>query len=275
MTTRKRIQLVAKSGGGGSVIPPAPGGAVVWSPASGRSDGTQHAASARIALGDVSISSDVRARQAITLPSIATQMNTAARGAVSMTSISTDMGTVTRSQVRLQYTVTNQLPAHDFYIDENAPTSNFGSSLNLLAKTNGAIGNNRQFTILAWDFTGVSGTVSNARLRARIHTSLFPGENATYQVWTHNDQPYTESTANWNNSNVAVGTQRGSITVAVTNTPQFYDLNLDATMMANMPGNWLYLRCLGTAAVGAATITTISKETGVGSRPVAIYTVDV
>lgn len=257
---RKRIRLVRKGGPTGTPVPPAPGGAISWTPADGDAEGGGFGAVSVVTLPEIGFEGNTVARGAVTIPSLAIVANTALRQAVTLPALATNSNTNARARVTAEYTAVDVQPKHDMYLDENTPGTNFGTATGLLAKTNAAVGNNRQHTYIGFDMTGVSGTVTAANVKLEIRTSLVLGETATYTVFTHPTQPFTEGTATWTNTEPPPGTSRGTISQAVTTTATVYTLTFDSTQRANMPGNWVYLRCTGGAALAGSTITTTSKE---------------
>ena len=275
MVARRRIDIPNVTGTTTGGAPPTVGN-VAWVPADGDNEDHQWDVQGAIDLSDVGVQGDTALQGAITMPAVAAAAGTAARGAITMPAVATNSNTNLRGQIRLVYTVTDMLPKHDTYLDEASPSTTFGTATNLLAKTNAAVGNNRQHTYISFDMTGVSGTVDSATVSLRISTTAALGENATYTVFTHPSRPFQESVATWNNAEPPPGTSRGTIVQAVTTTPTNYTLTFDATMRANMPGNWVYLRCIGTSALGLNTITTVSKESGTtANRPRMTFTVTV
>lgn len=165
-------------------------------------------------------------------------------------------------------TVASLPPTVDTYLDENAPDTSFGTADTLLAKTNAAVGQNEQYTYVGWDLTGYAGTTfTTLTIRLTVRTTATLSENAPFAVFTHPTQPFSEAST-WNSAQPPPGTSRQTGTVQAATTYATRTITGDATLRANAPGNWMYVRVSGAAALGLATIQTRSREhTTAAERP--------
>ena len=159
-------------------------------------------------------------------------------------------------------------PAGDTYIQQAAPTTTAGSATILLAKLSTVAGSNEERAIIAYDLTGYAGTtITSATFHFACETDAAAAANAPWDIRTRASPGFTESTAHWNNTQPLAGTVRQSGTVnAPSNTlgPAWAARTIaaDATLRANMPGNWVFLRFTGADALGVNRIRIQSKENG-------------
>ena len=275
MVARRRIDIPNVTGTTTGGAPPTVGN-VAWGPDFGGADGDNFNVNAGVSIGDITLDGATAVNGTMTLPAISLAGQTSATTALTIPALSLAGSRTVRGTLTGEYTVTGMQAKRDTYLDENTPTTAYGSATNLLAKTNAAVGNNRQHTYVAFDLTGVQGTVTSATVSLRISTTATLGETATYTVFTHPSAPFVEASATWNNTEPPPGTSRGTISQAVTTTPTNYTLTFTSTQRANMPGNWVYLRCIGTSALGLNTITTVSKESATAAnRPQMTFTVTI
>lgn len=257
MTTRKRIRSLNPSVGGGGGGGPSPGGTIEWLPGDDKVPMTTASAVDMPSLGLVGA---LGSGASVNIPSLGLTGALSAGSAVAVPTLGLTGAMTSGAALAGSYTVTNKLPDEDTYLDENVPTTAHGTATGLLCKLNTALGQNEQKGHIAWDLTGFSGTVTSATFDVEISTTAGLGETASLLIYTSATKPFEEDTATWNNSEPPPGTLRETITQAVTTTPTIYTKTLGAASRTNMPGNWIYIRCIGTTALGLATITLTSKE---------------
>lgn len=272
MPTRKRIRssTPAVSGGGGGG--PTPGGTVAWGPDFGGDNGDRFSVGAAVDVTELALAGDTSVGAAVDMPTIALSGALTGASAVDMPELALSGALTAGAAIDGSYIVQDMLADEDTYLDEGSPTTANGAATALLCKTNAAVGNNEQITYVAWDLTGMSGTVSSATIDVEIATSQALGENATFEWYTHGSKPFEEDTATWNGDEQPPGTARGTTAQAVTTTATVYTVTLPSAVRSNMMGNWFYFRMQGTTALGLATITVTSKEGT--NKPTLTYTVD-
>lgn len=165
----------------------------------------------------------------------------------------------------------------DTYLDQQSPTTTRGSESVVNGRTPNASGNNERLGYLAWDLTEWSGTVTSAVATIYASTSGVTDENGSVGVFTHPTAPFVESTATWNNSNPVPGTSRGTLPATYVPSPSFAAITLtfDATMRANMLGNWLYLEIRGVTPLSSTQVQVRSRShSNTSSRPSLTFTVE-
>lgn len=168
--------------------------------------------------------------------------------------------------------VDGMLSDEDTYLERDAGDTINGADTVLEAKNNTAVVNDDNKAYIAWDLTSFStGTVTAATMNLSLaEDNAAGGDTARIEIYTNAAKPFEEDTATWNNTEPPPGTLRQTIDEAVNGAALTqHALTLDATVRANMLGNWLYARILGTAnGLGGVIITAGSKENGtVANRP--------
>lgn len=158
--------------------------------------------------------------------------------------------------------------SHDTYLQEAFADTPSGAATVLLAKLSALAANNAERAFIAWDLTGYANTtITSATFHFAVETDATTSASAPWSIRTHPTQPFTESTATWNNSVPVPGTERQNGTVSAPSNllgPAWAARSVvaDATARANMPGNWVYLRFTGADALGVSRIRIQSKENG-------------
>lgn len=164
----------------------------------------------------------------------------------------------------------DQLPDHDTYLNRSAGTTNYGTATGLLHKANTAVVNDDKNAYIMWDMTGLAtGSVSSASVTLWTTHNSLTATAYNWEIYTHPTQPFNESTATWDADEPPPGTQRQSGSSASFASGGAYEtITFDATARANMTGNWVYLRLVGSASA-LVTFTTSSKENATSAdRPV-------
>lgn len=273
---RNRIPKITGSGGGSPTV-----GNVVWGPDFGESsDGSTWSVGVRPSLSSLAISNEKSVGVTATMPALSAVYNAQSIG-VAPTMPALELSNTKSIGVDISeasVVIDNMLSDEDTYLDRAAGTTPFGTATALLAKNNTAVVNDDKKTYIAWDLTGILGaSVSASTIDLYMsENAAVGGVTATIQIYTHPTKPIEEDTATWNVNEPPPGTLRQTISQAVNSaTPVLVTLTLDATTRANMLGNWVYVRVVGTSdGLGVNTITTQSKETVTSSqRPVMDMTI--
>jgi hypothetical protein len=111
-------------------------------------------------------------------------------------------------------------PTADAYVKEGQPSTNFGTEQVLLVKNQPGSGNTRK-TFLKFDVSGITGTVTSARLRLFGNHTIGTTQAAAYAVTTDS---WTETGITWNNRPSPGPKQDGNVTI--TTTQQYYEFNV-------------------------------------------------
>ncbi|RJQ80321.1 DNRLRE domain-containing protein [Pseudonocardiaceae bacterium YIM PH 21723] len=152
-------------------------------------------------------------------------------------------------------------PTADTYVADNAPTSNFGTA--------GAVGvdaSEVNRTFLKFTVSGVSGTVTSAKLR--LHTDTVAGsESDSGGTWKlMSNTGWSETGVTWNNQPAIDGATLGSIGAVAVNT--WYEIDVTSQITGN-----------GTFSIGGTSTSTNgadfdSRETG-ATAPQLVVSTDV
>lgn len=168
----------------------------------------------------------------------------------------------------------NQAPQEDTWLDGDNVNDTHGGDDTLIARTAPALGDER-FAYIAWDLTGVSGTISSATIEITALTTAAVGESSDVLVYTNATKPFEEDTADWANDEPPPGTLRQTISVSWNTSYTREILTLDSTTRSNMAGNWIYIKIQGAGVLGISSINVRSKEFSTATdRPELIYIID-
>jgi hypothetical protein len=257
-------RVIVQGGGGGG------GGSAIWRRFGGRADGLLAKATASIE----SMAAVIKPRFDATVSATYKVFNRLAFDAT----VSIDGQThIVKSRFDAIASI-NQLrllPAPiqssaDFYVDQAAGNSNFGSAAALLAKQTVPLSNNARVSYLIFDFTTLStATLETASVFLTQVNNAIGASNTAVQVYTNATVP-AEGSATWNADEPLAGTLRQSFTQSIPITSTEIEYVLDATARANIPGNYCIVRVLGADALGINTITTNSKEAGSGKPRIEV-----
>lgn len=273
MATRRRIRTFIRKTTGGGGGGPSPGGTINWGPSYGQSlgdDDSTFNVNATLNLDSFGLIGNTTATGAVTMPALAIEGTTVASGAVTIPELAISGGTTAAANISATVGIDRLIAAEDTYLDQASAGTSFGGATSLLAKTTAAVGSNAQVAYLAWDLTWapLTGTINSAVIHVWAQTSTVLGENGNFAIHTAVAKPFNEGTATWTANEPITGTNTETISKALTTTLTEQVLTLNATTLASARGRWLWIRLLGTAALGLNTITVASKENATsGNRP--------
>jgi hypothetical protein len=158
----------------------------------------------------------------------------------------------------------------DFYLDQGAGNSNFGSVTALLAKQTVPLSNNARVSYVIFDFTDLStAALETASIFLTQVNNAIGASNTAVQIYTNASVP-AENSATWNADEPLAGTLRQSFTQSIPTTATEIEYVLNSAARTNIPGNYCIVRVLGADALGVSSITTNSKEAGSGKPRVEV-----
>lgn len=226
-------------------------------------DGTTWKANSAIGLDKVNLAGELGVNSALDLEEVNLAGNLGASTVLDLEEVNLAGDFGVSAAIAGSVVITDMLVDEDTYLDEAAGGTNFGSGTTAIGKNDtldGVVDDDKN-AYLAWDLTGFAGTPDTATINITLNDDAVSGDTARIEVYTDPSQPLDESTATWDADEQPAGTLRQTIDQATTTTPTQFALTLDATTRANMFGNWLYLRIIGTAdGVGVVIITAQTKE---------------
>ncbi len=150
-------------------------------------------------------------------------------------------------------------PVADTYVADNAPTTNFGTSGQL-----GVDASEVKRSFLKFTVSGVTGTVTSAKLR--LHTDTAAGSESTSGgTWKlMSSTTWSETGVTWNNQPAIDGATLGTLGAVAVNT--WYEIDVTSQITGN-----------GTFSIGGASTSTNgadydSRETGATAPQLVIST---